>query len=72
MIRQERKRRPPKATARLLTLESIRDEYGPPTNSLRDLINRGVLPIVRFPGSRRIWIERAEVERLIAASRETR
>jgi hypothetical protein len=56
--------------ARLITLQQGSAEFGPPYNSLRDLTIRGVLPCVKFPGSRRIWIKRADLEALIVSSTE--
>jgi hypothetical protein len=67
-----RRRRNPGATSRLVAIEQAHEEYGPPPTSIRDLINRGALAFVRFPGSRRIWIERSAIERLILESRRVR
>lgn len=52
----------------LLTLQQGAKEYGPPYNSLRDLVIAGHLPRVQLGDSRRIWIRRADLERLIAQS----
>ena len=41
-----------------------------PYRSLYDLYLSGALPAVRFPGSRRLWFERAALDRLIEQSRE--
>ena len=54
----------------LLTLQRASREYGPPYTSLRDLVVRGHLPSVRFGDSRRIWVKRADIERLIEVSTE--
>jgi hypothetical protein len=59
------KRRPP-----LLTLQAAAAEYGPPYTSLRDLVIQGHLPRVRLGDSKRIWVKRADLEKLIAASTE--
>ena len=56
--------------ARLLTLQQASAEYGPPYTSLRDLVIRGFLPAVRLGDSRRIWVRREDLERLIARSSE--
>ena len=54
------------ATAsRLLTLQQASREYGPPYTSLRDLVIRGHLPGVRLGDGRRIWVRRADLDRLI-------
>lgn len=46
-------------------------EYGPPYRSLYELVKIGELPHVILPGqSERIWIERAEMERLIDRGRQ--
>lgn len=57
---------------RLLTLRQGAHEYGVPERSLYDQITRGALPCVRFPESRRIWIDRRDIEGLIDASKERR
>jgi hypothetical protein len=59
------------AKPRLVTLQQLSADLGIPRNSLRDLVFRGVLPVVKFPGSRRWWFLRAAVDRVIAASTET-
>lgn len=58
--------------ARLITLQQASAEFGPPYTSLRDLVLRGQLPSVRFGEGRRIWVRRADLERLIDSSVETR
>jgi hypothetical protein len=58
------------SAGRLMTLQQVSAEYGPPYTSLRDLVLRGSLPFVRFPGSRRIWVTREAVEHLIQRSTE--
>lgn len=54
----------------LMTLQAAHREYGPPYTSLRDLVLSGHLPSVKLGDSRRIWVRRVDVERLIAASTE--
>ena len=54
----------------LVNLQDASVEYGPPYTSLRDLVVRGHLDRVRLPGSRRIWVRRADLERLIEQSVE--
>ncbi len=45
---------------------------GVPATSLRDLANRGALPFVVFPGGRRQWLRRGDLEALIEKSVVTR
>jgi len=67
-------RSPRKATHRqqLLTIPQGTDLYGIPERSLMDLIARGLLPAVQFPGGRRLWIVRQDLEQLIQRSKEVR
>jgi hypothetical protein len=60
------------ATQRLLTLTQASEQYGIPTRSLHDLITRGVLTCVRFPDARRLWLDRADVEQMIAGAKARR
>lgn len=55
---------------KLVTLQQGELEYGPPYSSLRDLVIKGVLPSVRLGASRRIWVRRSDIERLIDESTE--
>jgi hypothetical protein len=50
----------------LVTLQQAAKEYGPPYTSLRDLVVEGHLKRVQLGDSRRIWVRRADLERLIA------
>ena len=43
-----------------------------PERSIYDQITRGALPFVRFPGSRRIWLDRGDLDALIDKSKEVR
>lgn len=52
----------------LLTLQQAAKRYGPPYTSLRDLVLSGHLPKVQLGNSRRIWVRRDDLERLIKAS----
>jgi hypothetical protein len=56
--------------SKLVTLQEASEEYGPPYTSLRDLVIEGVLPRVQLGSSSRIWVRRADLERLIEASTE--
>jgi hypothetical protein len=51
----------------LITLQDASEEYGPPYTSLRDLVLSGHLQRVQLGDSRRIWVRRADLEKLIAA-----
>ena len=52
----------------LLTLQKAAAETGVPYTSVRDLVVQGHLPKVKLGESRRIWVRRADLERLIARS----
>ena len=52
----------------LVTLQDAHEEYGPPYTSLRDLVIQGHLPRVQLGDSRRIWVRRSDLEKLIAQS----
>lgn len=54
---------------KLITLQDAAAEYGPPYTSLRDLVLAGVLPKVQLGDSRRIWVRRADLDRLISEAR---
>jgi hypothetical protein len=49
----------------LVTLQAASEEYGPPYTSLRDLVLQGYLNRVQLGDSRRIWVRRLDLERLI-------
>ncbi len=68
ITRAEKRRR--SRQARLMTLQQASDEFGPPYTSFRDLVIAGTLPRVRLGDSARIWVRRADIERLIATSME--
>ena len=53
---------------KLLTLQGASAEYGPPYASLRELVIQGRLQRVQLGDSKRIWIRRADIERLISVS----
>jgi excisionase family DNA binding protein len=57
-----------KSAPRLMTLQAAASELGIAYTSVRDLVLRGHLKRVQLGDSRRIWIERAELERLISRS----
>jgi hypothetical protein len=66
-----RNKDPQNVQARLITLQQASREFGPPYNSLRDLVLNGHLPGIRFGDGRRIWVKRADLEKLIDSSIET-
>lgn len=65
-----RKLRP--AGAQLASVPQASEIKGIPTRSIHDLISRGLLPYVVFPGGRRIWIDLQDFDHLIATSKEVR
>jgi hypothetical protein len=67
---EPRKKRPTRPDQELATIQGLADENGVPPTSIRDLIHRGVLPVVQFPGSRRQWIRRSQWRQLIETSTE--
>jgi hypothetical protein len=68
MSATETKRRAEQRRTALITLQDCESEYGPPYTSWRDLVIEGHLPRVQLGDSRRIWVRRADVERLIGAA----
>jgi hypothetical protein len=67
----KRKTRAANPRQELLTGKQAEQEYGPPYRSLYDLYARGALPAVRFPGSRRLWFRRTDIDALIRSSSVT-
>ena len=58
------------AAARLLDLKAAEHYSGISAWTLRDLIASGDLPAVRPPRLRRVWIDRADLDRAIAGWKE--
>jgi excisionase family DNA binding protein len=54
----------------LLTLQGVAAELGVPYTSVRKLVVNGHLPFVRLGDSRRFWVKRTDMERLLATSTE--
>lgn len=54
------------ASGRLLDLRAAEDYSGISAWTLRDLIASGDLPAVRPPRLRRVWIDKADLDRAIA------
>jgi len=52
----------------LLTLQQAAAETGVPYTSVRKLVLDGHLPKVQLGDSKRTWVKRVDLERLIAAS----
>ncbi len=57
-------------TPLLMTLQQAAAETGVPYTSVRQLVIDGHLPRVRLGDSKRTWVKRVDLERLIAASTE--
>ena len=57
-------------TGRLLDLKAAEAYSGISAWTLRDLIASGDLPVVRPPRLRRVWIDRADLDRAIAEWKE--
>lgn len=58
------------ASGRLLDLKAAETYSGISAWTLRDLIASGELPAVRPPGLRRVWIDRADLDKAIADWKE--
>jgi excisionase family DNA binding protein len=56
---------------RLLSAQAAAAYTGWPYTTLRDAALRGHLPVVRIPGSRRMWFDRTDLDRAIAQWKET-
>jgi hypothetical protein len=70
--KKKRNLKPRAAGAQLATIPQASDVKGVPVRSIHDLIDRGLLPYVRFHGGRRVWIDLRDFDSLIAASKEVR
>jgi len=69
----DRTPRPATAAQRLLTIRQASDLLGVPPRSLHDVVASGRLPVIHLPGqSRRVWLDRRDLDRLIETSREVR
>jgi hypothetical protein len=65
---RRKKSRP--VSGRLLDLKAAEAYSGISAWTLRDLIASGDLPVVRPPRLRRVWIDRADLDRAIAEWKE--
>lgn len=52
----------------LMTLQQVSAEKGPPYTTVRDLVIQGHLPRVALGDSKRIWVRRSDVERLMGGA----
>jgi hypothetical protein len=59
-----------RASGRLLDLKAAEMYSGISAWTLRDLIAAGELPVVRPPRLRRVWIDRADLDRAISDWKE--
>lgn len=55
----------PKSTTRLLDLRKAAAETGLAYGAIYALITKGVLPVVKFPDHRRLYVRREDLDRLI-------
>ncbi len=56
--------------ARLLDVASLAEEYGPSKAFWREVVAKGLLPVIRPPQFRRVLVQRADVEALLESWRE--
>ena len=71
-VDRSRRRRAPigSVSPRLLSAQAAAAYTGWPYTTLRDAALRGYLPVVRIPGSRRMWFDRGDLDRAIEAWKE--
>ena len=70
--RKKRKKKPSlRDDVRLLGFHDAEQQYGIKFWTLRDLVARGVLPVVALSGVRRLFIDRIDLEKLIEKSKQT-
>jgi hypothetical protein len=65
---QSQRSREAKPGTVLVTAKQASTIIGLPYKSIMDLHYRGLLPIVRFAGGRRVWFRRQDIEQLIEDS----
>lgn len=69
----DRKPKPASAAQRLLTVKEASELLGVPRRSLQDVIASGKLAVILLPGQkRRVWLDRYDLDQLLAQSREVR
>ena len=54
-----------KARVKLMDVAALAEEYGPSKAFWREVVAKGLLPVIRPPQFRRVLVERLAVERLI-------
>ena len=54
-----------KGRAKLLDVAALGEEYGPNRFFWRDVIARGLIPTIRPPAFRRVFVRRSDVETLL-------
>lgn len=59
-------------SARLVNAKKAASYTGWPYTSIRDMAARGLLPVVRIPGSKRLWFELRDLDAAIDQWKETR
>ena len=69
-VDERRRRKASRSSGRLLDLKAAEAYSGISAWTLRDLIASGALPVVRPPRLRRVWIDRADLDRAIAEWKE--
>lgn len=57
-------------TGRLLPLAEAADYAGLPYTTLRLAIAKGLIPVVRIPGSRAMYVDRRDLDRALDAWKE--
>ena len=55
---------------RLLSAPAAAQYTGWPYETLRLAAQKGLIPVVRFPGSRRMWFDKKDLDRAIEAWKE--
>jgi excisionase family DNA binding protein len=70
--RRKRNTVAPLPPSRLLSAQDAAVYTGWPYTTLRDAAIRGHLPVVKIPGSRRMWFDRKDLDRAIESWKERR
>lgn len=55
---------------RLLSVQAASGYTGLPYTTILDAAHRGLLPVMRVPGSRRMWFDREDLDRAIETWKE--
>ncbi len=71
MIEKKTTQRISNPSPRLLTLKKAADFLGLTTWSMREAIWRGDIPVVRFPGGRKMFVDTLDMERFIERNKVT-